>query len=45
MNGNKITNLVAPTADSDAVTKSYVDNLVSSSGGSGSGGTSSGGLT
>lgn len=45
MNGNKITNLVTPTADSDAATKSYVDNLVSSSGGTGSGGSSSGGLT
>lgn len=45
MNGNKITNLIAPTADSDAATKSYVDNLVSSSGGSGSGGGTSGGLT
>lgn len=45
MNGNKITNLITPTADSDAATKSYVDNLVSSSGGTGSGGSSSGGLT
>lgn len=45
MNGNKITNLIAPTADSDAATKSYVDNLVASSGGTGSGGGTSGGLT
>ena len=45
MNGNKITNLITPTADSDAATKAYVDNLVSSSGGTGSGGSSSGGLT
>lgn len=41
MNGNKISNLVTPTADSDAATKKYVEDYVSANGGGGS----TGGLT
>lgn len=41
MNGNKISNLVTPTADSDAATKKYVEDYVSANGG----GSSTGGLT
>lgn len=37
MNGNKISNLVAPTADSDAATKKYVEEYVSANGGGNSG--------
>ena len=41
MNGNKISNLVTPTADSDAATKKYVEDYVSANGG----GSSEGSLT
>jgi hypothetical protein len=35
LNNNKITNLIAPSASSDAVNKGYVDNLVAAQGGQG----------
>lgn len=35
MNGNKVSGLAAPTSDSDAATKAYVDSVASGGGGSG----------